>query len=72
MLRQLMLHKSDVDALEATLDDLSHATKYLSKHIDMVQVQCDQIAKAQALILSQKYFSKSIPTNVITKRGTKT
>ena len=36
----------------------------------MVQVQCDQIAKAQALILSQKDFSKAISTNVVTRRGT--
>jgi hypothetical protein len=72
MFRQIMLHKSDMNALEATLDDLSHATKHLSKHLDMVQVQCDQIDKAHALILSQKGFSKAISTNVITRRGTET
>jgi hypothetical protein len=33
----------------------------------MVQVQCDQIAKAQALILSQKDFSKAISTNIVTR-----
>jgi hypothetical protein len=38
----------------------------------MVQVQCDQIAKAQALILSQNDFSKAISTNVVTRRGTAT
>lgn len=70
MFRQLTLHKSDINALEVTLDDLSHATKHLSKHLDMVQVQCDQIAQAQALILSQKDFSKAISTNVVTRRGT--
>ena len=72
MFRQLTLHKSDINALAGTLEDLSHATKHLSKHLDMVQVQCDQIAKAQALILSQKDFSKAISTNVVTRRGTET
>ena len=72
MFRQLTLHKSDINALAGTLEDLSHATKHLNKHLDMVQVQCDQIAKAQALILSQKDFSKAISTNVVTRRGTET
>jgi hypothetical protein len=72
MVRQLTLHKDDINALADTLDDLSHATKYLSKHLDMVQVQCDQIAKAQDLIVSQKDFSKAIATNVVTRQGTET
>jgi hypothetical protein len=72
MFRHLTLHKGDINALAIILDDLSHTTKHLSKHLDMVQVQCDQIAKAQALILSQKDFSKAIPTNVVTRRGTET
>jgi hypothetical protein len=69
MFRQLTFQKSDMNAIDATLDYLSHATKHLSKHLVMVQVQCDKIAKAQALILSQKDFSKAISTNVITRRG---
>jgi hypothetical protein len=70
MFRQLTLHKSDINSLAGILVDLSHTTKDLSKHVDMVQVQCDQIAKSQALILSQKDFSKAISNNVVTRRGT--
>jgi predicted metalloenzyme YecM len=72
MFKQLKLHKNDINALARTLEDLSHATKHLKKCIDMVQVQCDQIGKAQALILSQKDFSKYISTNIVTRRGTET
>jgi hypothetical protein len=38
----------------------------------MVKVQCDQIAKAQAMILRQKDFSKAISINIVTRRGTET
>jgi hypothetical protein len=38
----------------------------------MVQVQCDQIVEAQALILSQNNFNKAISTNIVTRRGTET
>jgi hypothetical protein len=72
MFKQLKLHKSDINSLEGKLEALSHATKHLNKPLGMVQVQCDQIAKAQALILSQKDFSKGISTNNVTRRGAKT
>jgi hypothetical protein len=67
MFKQLALHMNDINTLAGTLEDLSHATKHLNKHLDMVQVQCDQIAKAQALILSQDDFSKAISTNIVTR-----
>jgi hypothetical protein len=47
-----MLHEKDINELIQDFEDLGHATSHLDKHVRMVKIQCDQIAKTQALIMS--------------------
>jgi hypothetical protein len=50
--KHLMLHEEDINELTEAFDDLGHAARHLDKHVRMVKIQCDQIAKTQALIMS--------------------
>ena len=70
--KHLELNRKGIQDLSEILNELGHANKHLDKHLDMIQIQCDQIAKAQATILSQKDFSATISTNIVTRRGTET
>jgi hypothetical protein len=58
--KHLKLHEKYINELKEACDDLGHATRHLDKHVRMDKIQCGEIAKTQALIMTQEYFEKTI------------
>jgi hypothetical protein len=58
-----------VAILFENFEELGHASRHLKKHVEMVQTDCERIAKTQALLLEQGIRYKAISTNVVTRGG---
>jgi hypothetical protein len=70
--KHFRIQRRNLSDLTENFDELSHSSRHLKKHVGMVQTQCEQIAKTQALLLEQGSPYKAISTNIVTRRGTTT
>ena len=60
-------HEKVVARIAEELEVMSHTGKQVDKHACMINIQCEQIAETQSLILKQACFTESISANIVTR-----